>query len=87
MARTLYQRLAYSAFAAGIFSFLGPGLHVSTNPGTPRGELATEAAALGVVIGLAGIVLALVARKGLARAAEKKGTGWAKTGLVRGTLS
>ena len=79
---TSSKRIACAAFGASLFAFLGPGFHYSGSPNVPAQELAVEAAGLGAVIGLVGIVLAVVALRRLAREENKAGTNWATAAAV-----
>jgi len=79
--KSISTRIAYGAFAAAVFTFLGPGVHLSTNPGMPRSDLAPEAAGMGIVIGIIAILLGIVAWRRLSGEEERAGMGLAKAAI------
>jgi hypothetical protein len=80
--KTLTTRLAGGALGASLFTFLGPGLHLSSNPGAGRGQLAGEGAVLGIIIGLVAIGLAVIALRRFGSEEDKTGVVWAKVAAV-----
>jgi len=81
VARTSARYLAYGAFGCSLFAFLGPALHYSMNLDAPRGEVAAEAALVGVATAIVGAILGVSARGKAARLADKAGSGWATAGF------
>ncbi len=74
-------RLAWGAFASSLFTFFGPGIHWSTNPGAPRDQVAVEGAVFGILVGALAIGLAFAALKWAAKREGNPGRGWAQAAL------